>query len=193
MWIVDAETERRLVAGLKAGDPTAFEAVYEAYRPRLFGFLVRLSRRREVAEDLLEETWLRLVEHAPMLSADTCLGAWLFTVARNLHTSWCRHRAVEESRISDVTPSWPVPERGETPFQATARSETEARIEHALACLSVRDREALLLVAVEGLPPADAARILGLTPEAMRKRLQRARERLLQEMNRRPDTTQRTM
>jgi RNA polymerase sigma factor (sigma-70 family) len=181
--IVEREIELRLVRRIKAADPAAFEAVYEAFRPRLFSFLVRLSRRRDVAEDLLEETWLRLVARAGDLADDTCLSAWLFTVARNLFASWCRHRAVDEDRLSELTPSWPAPRPGETPFESAARSETERRLETALARLALRDREVLLVVAVEGLTPCDAAAVLGIAPEAVRKRLQRARERLLAEMD----------
>ncbi len=180
---MEREIELRLVRRLKDADPSAFEAVYEAFRPRLFSFLVRLSRRRDVAEDLLEETWLRLVARAGELADDTCLSAWLFTVARNLFASWCRHRAVDAERLSDLTPSWPAPRPGETPFESAARSETERRLETALARLALPDRELLLLVAVEGLTPAEAAPILGIGPEAVRKRLQRARERLLAEMD----------
>ncbi len=179
---VDREIELRLITRLKAGETSAFEAVYEAFRPRLYSFLVRLSRRRDVAEDLLEETWLRLVERAESLAADTCLAAWLFTVARNLFASWCRHRALDAERISDLTPSWPVPRSGESPFEAAARNETERRLEAALARVPLRDREVVLLVAGEGLAPHDAAAVLGLSPEALRKRLQRARERLAVEM-----------
>ena len=179
---MERETELRLVARIRAGDPAAFEAVYDEFRPRLFSFLVRLSRRRDVAEDLLEETWLRLVAAAPRLADDTSLAAWLFTVARNLHASWCRHRALDETRIHDAPASWPLPSPGETPFQAAARTETERRLEGALARLPVRDREVLLLVAVDELTPTEAAASLGLTPEASRKRLQRARERLAAEM-----------
>lgn len=180
--VVEREIELRLVARLKTGDAAAFEAVYEAYRPRLFSFLTRLARRRDVAEDILEETWLRLVSHAADLAEDTCLGAWLFTVARNLHASWCRHRALDDGRVFDLAPSWPAPARGETPFEAAARTETERRLETALARLPQRDREVLLLVAVEGFAPSDVASALGLAPETLRKRLQRARERLATEM-----------
>jgi len=180
---VEREIELRLVRRVKAGDVAAFEAVYEAYRPRLYSFLVRLSRRGDVAEDLLEETWLRLVDRAATLAEDTCLAAWLFTVARNLFTSWCRHRAVDAQRLSELVPSWPSPRPGETPFEAAARSETERRLETALARVQLRDREVLLLVAVEGLLPHEAAAVLGLSPEALRKRLQRARERLVVEMD----------
>ena len=168
----------------------AFEAIYEAFRPRLFSFLARLSRRRDVAEDLLEETWLRLVTRAPELTDDTRLGPWLFTVARNLFASWCRHRAVDESRILDFALAWPGALPRESPFESAARGETERRLEAALARLPNRDREVLLLVAGEELSPAEAAAVLGLSPEALRKRLQRARERLAVGMQVEPDLVQ---
>jgi RNA polymerase sigma factor (sigma-70 family) len=179
---VEREVERRLVARLKAGDESAFEAVYDAFRPRLFNFLARLSRRRDVAEDLVDETWLRLVAAAPRLSEDTSLAAWLFTVARHLFASWCRHRALDGTRIFDGPASWPLPPRGESPFEAAARNETERLLERALARLPLADREVLLLTATTGLAAAEAAACLGVAPEAMRKRLQRARERLAAEM-----------
>jgi RNA polymerase sigma-70 factor (ECF subfamily) len=188
--VVEREIELRLVARLKAGDAAAFEAIYEAFRPRLFSFLARLSRRRDVAEDLLEETWLRLVTKASDLTDDTRLGPWLFTVARNLFASWCRHRAKDDDRIFDLALSWPGALPGESPFEAAARGETERRLEAALARLPAKDREVLLLVAGEELSPSEAAAVLGLSPEALRKRLQRARERLALGMQEEPDILQ---
>jgi len=180
---VDREIELRLVVRLKAGDPAAFEAIYEAYRPRLFGYLVRLSRRRDVAEDLLEETWLRLVTRCATLADDARLGPWLFTVGRNLYFSWRRSRAVDESRTSELDPAWPAPERGASPFEAAARSELERRVEAALARLPLRDRELLLLVGVEGLTPSEAAGVCGVPAVTLRARLHRAREKLAAEMD----------
>ena len=180
---MDREIELRLVARLKAGDPAAFEAIYEAHRPRLFGFLVRLSRRRDVAEDLLEETWLRLVKRAGTLTDDACVGPWLFTVARNLYFSWRRSRAVDATRTTELDPSWPAPERGDSPFEAAARAELEGRVEAALARLALRDREVLMLVGVEGLTPSEAAAVCGLPAVTLRARLHRARERLAVEMD----------
>ena len=56
MTPMDPDDERPLVAGLRAGDAAAFDEVYDAYRPRVFAFLLRMSRSRTVAEDLLDET-----------------------------------------------------------------------------------------------------------------------------------------
>ena len=73
MWRVstamDAEVERAVVEALRSGDPAAFDRVHDAFNVPLFTFLLHLSRRRDVAEDLLEETWLRLVRHARRLRA----------------------------------------------------------------------------------------------------------------------------
>jgi RNA polymerase sigma-70 factor (ECF subfamily) len=175
---VERDIELALVERLRQADPDAFDEVYAAFNTRLFTFLVRLSRRRDVAEDLLEETWLRLVKHARRLRADTRLGPWLFTVARNLHVSYNRSRMLEDSATSSLIALWPFSLERSSPFEAAAASELERRIERALAVMPAASREVLLLVAVAGMDHSDAADICGITPEALRQRLHRARETL---------------
>ena len=175
---VERDTELALVDRLRRGDPDAFDDVYAAFNTRLLTFLVRLSRQRDVAEDLLEETWLRLVKHAGRLRADTRLGPWLYTVARNLHVSYSRSRMLEDSATASLIALWPFSLERSSPFEAAAASELEQRIERALAAMPVASREVLLLVAVAGLDHSDAADVCGITPEALRQRLHRARETL---------------
>ena len=126
---MDRETELALVERLRQGDAEAFDEVYAAFNTRLFTFLVRLSRRRDVAEDLLEETWLRLVKHGRRLRADTRLGPWLFTVARNLHVSYRRSRMLEDSAATSLMALWPFSVERSSPFEAAAATELERRIE----------------------------------------------------------------
>jgi len=180
---VDREFEQMLVARLRAGDAGAFDAVYQAYHARLFNFLIRLSRRREIAEDLVEETWLRLVARAHLLRHDTRLAPWLFTVARNLYTSYCRSRLLEASYAADLIGLWPGGTPSRSPYETTAASEAERRLEAALATLPTASREALLLVGVEGLTPSEAAAVCGISPEAMRQRLSRARTLLAERLD----------
>jgi RNA polymerase sigma-70 factor (ECF subfamily) len=172
---MDQESELAVVERLRSGDQTAFDAVYDAFNQRLFTFLLRLSRRRDVAEDLLEETWLRLVKHAHRLNEDTRLGPWLFTVARNLYLSYVRSRLLEDSATVGAIAFWPYGANPPSPFEATAARELERRIERALASLPAASREVLLLVGVAGLDHSDAADVCGITPEALRQRLHRAR------------------
>ena len=172
---MDHDSEPALVARLRAGDCAAFDAVYETFNKPLFNFLARLSRSRDVAEDLLEETWLRLIARAPALRPDTRLRPWLFTVARNLYVSYRRSRLLEDSHAAGLIGLWPFGLPSASPFDSAAATEAERRIEAALGLLPVAYREALLLVGIEGLRPAEAAEVCGVHPEAMRQRLSRAR------------------
>jgi RNA polymerase sigma-70 factor (ECF subfamily) len=181
---MDRDAELVLVERLRQGDPGAFDVVHGAFNRPIFTFLLRLSRRRDVAEDLLEETWLRLVRHAGRLQADTRLGPWLYTVARNLHVSYRRSRALEDAATDGLMSLWPVSLERSCPFEATAASELERRIERALAALPAGPREVLLLVAVAGLSHSDAADVCGVTPETLRQRLHRAREALSRALDR---------
>ena len=178
---MERELEIALVGRLRAGDVLAFDAVYDDYNPRLLGFLLRMTKNRAAAEDLLEETWLRLVSGGEELAADTRLGPWLFTVARNLFLSHCRSRAREQAYTRDLISLWHG-EPSRSPYDSTFLNEFQDRLEAALAEVPPMYREVLLLVGFEGLRPADAAAVCGITPEALRQRLSRARALLSQRL-----------
>ena len=167
-----------LVERLKARDAAAFDVIYDRFNMRLFTFLIRLSRDRDRAQDLLEDTWLRLVTHADRLRPDTSLGPWLFTVARNLYLSECRARVLEQSDEDIVSHASPAP----SPFEETAANESHRRLEAALASLPLHYREVLLLVAVDGLSTAEAAAVCGISNDAVRQRLSRGRAMLAERM-----------
>jgi RNA polymerase sigma-70 factor (ECF subfamily) len=182
MTVMDRQTELDLVRRLRDGDAAAFDVVYETFRPRLFAFLLRLARTRALAEDLLEETWLRLVSKADALRPDTRLGAWLFTVARNVYWSDRRGRLVEEGCDASLIGFWAMPEEWPSPFDLAAGTELEARLEQALASLPPRHREVLLLTAYEGLTPAEAAAVCRVGADVFRQRLKRARAALTESL-----------
>jgi RNA polymerase sigma-70 factor (ECF subfamily) len=181
MTPMDRDGERLLVSRLRAGDTGAFDDVYDAYRPRVFAFLLRMTRSRPLADDLLDETWLRLVRHASRLLPDTRLGPWLFTVARNLYWSYRRDSLVEEASVPELS-LWPYRSAWPSPFDFAAAGELERRIERALSQLSPQYREVVLLVGHEGLTPTDAAVVCGISAEALRQRLSRARASLAEKL-----------
>ncbi|MHB8417395.1 MAG: RNA polymerase sigma factor [Myxococcales bacterium] len=166
--------EREWVDGLRRGDPAAFEAVYAAYRPRLYGFLARLCP--EEAEELLQETFVKLATHARRLREDTRLTPWLFTVARNLARSQGRWRTLTAAALAALGAA-PTPRR-QSPFEEAAQGAELRRLERALARLPAAQREALLLVGWEGLSAQEASEILSVKAEALRQRLSRARAAL---------------
>jgi RNA polymerase sigma-70 factor (ECF subfamily) len=171
------DLERGWLDGLRRGDAASFDAVFAAYRRRLYGYLVRMTRRRDVAEDLLQETFLRLAQHAKRLTDDTRLGAWLFTVAHRLFVSWGRAQGVRAMLAAEVPLRDPAGDE-RSPLEAIAASQAQAALERAFAELAPPYREVALLVGVEGMQPAEVAQILGQKPEAVRQRLARARTQL---------------
>jgi RNA polymerase sigma-70 factor, ECF subfamily len=179
---MDLEVESQLVAALRQGDEGAFVRAYEAHRARVFTFILRMVNRRAIAEELAQEVWMRLALRAQSLHEDTRLEPWLFTVARNLCVSYWRTRGIEGLRDVEPETIERLPGRGVSPAESAASHELHAQIEHALVRLPRRYREVLLLVGVEGMTPAAAARVCGLSPEAMRKRLERARDMLAGEI-----------
>jgi RNA polymerase sigma-70 factor (ECF subfamily) len=183
MTRMDLSDEPLLVTRLRDGDTAAFDQVYDAYRARVFAFLLRMSRNRTVAEDLLDETWLRLVRHARSLKSDTRLAAWLFTVARNLYWTHVRASLVQEASVPELIGLWPSSVTWPSPFDLAVADELERRVEGALSTLTPQHREVLLLVAYEGLTPGEAAAVCGISPEALRQRLSRARASLAEKLD----------
>ena len=182
---VDPATERDLVDGLRRGDGAAFDSVYAAFRAPIFGFLARLSGRRDLAEELLQETFVRLAARATTLREDTRVGAWLYTVARNLLLSHARLTALDSERIDRA--SLADPARPPTPFEEAAANQTQLALERALAALPASYREVLLLVAVDKMEPSEAAQVVGVSPETLRQRLSRARTMMKEALAERPN------
>lgn len=171
-------TDRDAITLLRRRDPRGFDLAYAAYAGRIRGFLLRLGRDRTLADDLLQQTFLRLAEHGPELRADSDLRAWLFTVARNAHASHARRPRSDDDETTLEALASPPPD-------------VEARlllgdVESALGRLRAEDREVLLLVGVEGLEQDAVAKMFGVNAAALRQRLARARSRLLVELERAP-------
>jgi RNA polymerase sigma-70 factor, ECF subfamily len=160
----------------------AFERLYVAYQSRIYGFLFRMTGARDRADDLFQETWLRVARNwADRGAAEVAdQGAWLFTIARNVFVSERRAsatnaRGIERLKLVPVAAS-PSPER------IAAAHEDAAALEEALLEISDDDRAILWLVAAEGLEQRQVARVLGIDYAAVRQRLARARQRLADRM-----------
>jgi RNA polymerase sigma factor (sigma-70 family) len=154
-----------------SGDAQRFEALYRTHYAAVARFVYRRTAP-DGAEEVVAETfavaWRRL-EHVP---ADAL--PWLYVVARNL--LYAERSAVERSRRA-ATGAAIAAATGPGRDPADAVGERE-RVLRAFAALSEQDREALRLIAWDGLSQRDAARVLGLTRVAFAMRVSRARRRL---------------
>ncbi|HYQ45962.1 MAG TPA: RNA polymerase sigma factor [Polyangiaceae bacterium] len=162
---------------LQQGDPRGFDLAYVRYAERIFGFLVRLSGSRALAQDLFQQTFMRLAEAGARLRADSDLRAWLFAVARNAFHSHARSRSSEAR--ADATLFAAERMTASSPDGRLALAE----LERALAGLNAGDRELLLLFGVEGLSYPEVAVVLELDQVTVRKRVSRARARLAEALD----------
>jgi RNA polymerase sigma-70 factor, ECF subfamily len=158
-----------------------FDRTYAEMHPRILGFLLRLSGRRDTAEDLAQETWLKFAKAAPSLPSDTNVAAYLFTIARNAFVSHRRWAMLDLSRLV-MLGFETLGESAAPPDEEHDRARAIRVLEAALGRVPLASREVLLLVGVEGLDQEEVARILGISYEALRKRLSRARSELAAKM-----------
>jgi RNA polymerase sigma-70 factor (ECF subfamily) len=159
-----------------------FDEAYARLRAPLYSFLLRVSRDARLAEDLLQETWLRYARELGRLEPGHDPRPWLFTVARNLYRSHRRWALLDSERLRELG-WWPAGERA-SPLDDLCASESERRLERAFAQLPLDQREAVSLCAGAGFTPAEAAAVLGISGEAFRQRLARGRARLREGLER---------
>ncbi|MBP9085667.1 MAG: RNA polymerase sigma factor [Kofleriaceae bacterium] len=168
------------VPGLIARQPAAFDGAFLEFQRRVFAYVVRMTKQRELAEDIVQETFVRLAHHAARLRVDTNLRAWLFTVAHRLVISHLRAANVRQAMTSDLMSGELLAHaHAATPFsspmEAVSESRTQVAIERAISALPVNYREVVVLVAIEQVSITETAQILGVSNDAVRQRLSRAR------------------
>jgi RNA polymerase sigma-70 factor (ECF subfamily) len=163
-----AETDSQCIArALRRKDSEFIGRLISHYHYRLLRYLVYLTSRREQAEDLVQETWLRVLERAWQYNSRLRFEPWLFSIARNLAIDDLRRRqkaeAVLEFPASDL----------HSPFLAAAKSEDAVRIAAALGALEPIYREALLLRFQEELSLEEIAHVAGAPVSTISSRIHR--------------------
>ncbi len=166
----------QLVAGIRSRDPAALSDAYRLYGDRLYSFAMRLTGRRDAADELFQHAWLRLAEFAPRLQVDTNLLPWLLTVARSHWRSEFRKASTHARHETALTQAVAGPPAPDADFEARAEL---VRLDTALRELAEHHREILvLMIEADDVPQRELAAVLGLSEPAFRKRLSRARTAL---------------
>jgi RNA polymerase sigma-70 factor (ECF subfamily) len=173
-------SDERLLAAARAGDRGALEALLERHQAQVYRFGMKMCRDPEDAKDVLQDTLLAMARGVRDFRGASSLSTWLYTIAR----SHCikKHRrgkfapAEERSLDTDVAAEaqrLAAPARD--PAEALAGRQTEQALEQAIAALDPMYREVLLLRDAEGLTAPEVAEVLGLSVQAVKSRLHRAR------------------
>jgi RNA polymerase sigma-70 factor (ECF subfamily) len=165
------ETEpRRIARGLRHKDIALIGDLVERYQYRLVRYLFHLSVRPERAEDLVQETWLRVLDRAHQYDGRSRFEPWLFSIARNLAIDELRKR---EHVSLDAAEVLMAEVDRQSPFQAAARGEDAVRLAAGIDALDPIYREALLLRFQEDLSLQEISGIVGAPVSTVSSRIHR--------------------
>jgi len=179
-------TDETLMQRLAAGDEAALAALMVRWELPLKRFLYRLLLNSHEAEELAQETCVKLYQRRETYRAEARFAPWIFTIAANLARNrrrwWRRHPAVSLDELApgarEDTAGWEPSDPGAGPAERALRHEAAAAVRQAVAALPHELREIVVLAEYEERPQAEIAAILGCTAKAVEMRLYRARERL---------------
>ncbi|MBX2798663.1 MAG: RNA polymerase sigma factor [Myxococcales bacterium] len=164
---------------MATGDRRAFDELVACTRDGVWRLLRSLTADEVVAEDALQETYVAVWRSAGSYGGAGSGRAWVFGVARRHAARTWRRRAGEPSRPTPLHELGAQAGWGQDPEQLTSALEDRARLRRSLGALSTGDREIIVLCDLEGLSGPEVGSLMGITANAARVRLHRARLRLM--------------
>ena len=178
----------RLMLRVRDGDDAAFRELVEKYQGRLVGILNHLVSDRETAEDLAQDVFLRVYRARERYVATAKFSTWLFTITHNVASNSLRKssRRKEINLVSSPSSSMPVrplemmakEKSGLMPARQLLKSEMEKVMLAAIEQLGERQRVATVLSKFEGMSYLEIGETMGLTTQAVKSLLSRARSNL---------------
>lgn len=172
--------ETDLVTRARAGDRAAMERLLASVAPSIKRFAHRMCRHDADAEDVLQDALLSIATHLGDFEGRSALPSWAFAITRSACARRRRGKKNEPADGDDALRDRPAEDP--SPSDRVEAGETRALVERALDRLPEEHREVLLLRDAEGLSGAEAAAALGVSIDALKSRLHRARSALRDEL-----------
>jgi RNA polymerase sigma-70 factor (ECF subfamily) len=171
------EEESLFIERIAKGDQEAFLLLNKKMGGRVFGFCCRLLNDRQRAEDLTQETWMKVIEKSSTYSPHGSAVSWIFTIARNLCLNELRDFNKEILQDSDLTER-ELNENNDSVEETLSRHQDHVRLKKAIDQLPEKQRIVLTIHLVEELSDSEIAKQLNLSVGAVKALLFRARETL---------------
>ncbi|MBL9149947.1 MAG: sigma-70 family RNA polymerase sigma factor [Phycisphaerae bacterium] len=170
--------ERSLIRKAKRGDGVAIERLVKGHQDALFAFMLRLSGRPDVAEDMVQEAFVRVLRNLDRFDDRFRFSTWLFTIARRLYVNHLqKHRPAYDS---EAMGDWQCgADRPDTMAAANeSRGHVKELLDAALESLNPQQREIVLLFHQQQWPIQDIAAHLKMPEGTIKSHLHRARKRM---------------
>lgn len=179
-WVTPSEVTGDVLA-LQRGDRGAFGSLMARYQNRLYRYLLRWVHDPATAEDLFQQTWLKVLEKIGSFNPKHSFDAWLFAVARNLAIDYLRRRrpqTLQEPQDDSPPGLERYPARGPGALDRLLSSERAALVQQALESQPATYREVLSLRFEEEMKLEEIAEVLAIPLSTVKSRLGRALEHL---------------
>jgi RNA polymerase sigma-70 factor, ECF subfamily len=171
-----------IVRGLRRRDPDLLDHLIEQYQHRLLRYLVYLAGNHELAEDLFQETWIRVLERGHQYDGKHAFSTWLYAVARNLTIDYLRKKTpISLDGLADDEEGAPLEPADTRPlaWEMVAQHEQAERISAALLGIPAEYREAVVLRFQEGLALQEIATVTRARLGTVKSRLYRGLNMLM--------------
>jgi len=179
-------TDEQLIARFQQGDAYAFDLLVKRYRDPLMNFIYRFVGNRLEAEDLLQETFLRLYKNKHYYQEIARFSTWIYTIAANLAKTELRKRKRRQffsiHNFMDSGKDYELPDQGIRPDRSTNNALTDEEIQSAISKLSPKFRQIILLRDVQGFSYEEIAQIVKIPLGTVKSRVNRARIRLQKDL-----------
>jgi RNA polymerase sigma-70 factor, ECF subfamily len=166
-----------IARGLKRQDPELLDRLIETYQHRLMRYLMFLTGKREVAEDLFQETWIRVLRRGSQYNGQARFDTWIFTIARNLVIDLSRKRtmaSLDEMREGgDDERPFEIVEDGPSPLEQFQGRENAAEVATVILKLEPSYREVLTLRFHEEMSLEEIAAVTRAPLSTVKSRLYR--------------------
>ena len=174
-----ASSDETLLARYREGDGAAFEILYARHRQGLYRFLLGLSGKPELADEVFQDTWLSLIRSTSQPQGRATFRTWLFQIARNrLIDHWRKHGVHQPLHDSYDEQLHAIGDETNDPEQLLNLSRDNQRLESALQTLPADQREVFLLRAHGDLDLAQIASLTETPLETVKSRLRYAQHKL---------------
>lgn len=183
---MDRQGEIDLARALSTGEPGAFERFVEHFRSKIFHYSWMMCGRPDDAEEVAQETLLKVFQNFEQLREPERVRAWIFRIAKNACLMQRRKSVFapdHELSVEDLPPSSEAADSTRLPDDQLLRAEERAVLDRVITELPPPYRSVVLLRDIEEFSTEETAQILDLTADAVKTRLHRARQAMRQKLD----------